>query len=136
MQDAIDTQEWHNWFALQVKPRHEQSSAKALRQKGYDEFVPLYRCRRRWSDRVKEIDLPLFPGYIFCRLDNQNIRLPVVTTPGVHRILGQVRRQEMTTLLQVIRSGQHLEPWPYLTAGSRVQIIDGPLAGVHGCCSR
>src|ERR1700726_677092 len=69
------------WFALQVRSRHEKNIATLMHGKGYEPFLPLYKGRRRWSDRFKEMELPLFPGYLFCRFDVQN-RLPVLTTPG------------------------------------------------------
>jgi len=49
------------WFALRVRPNYEKPVAAALRGKGFQEFLPLVRSRRRWSDRVKVMDLPLFP---------------------------------------------------------------------------
>jgi transcription antitermination factor NusG len=125
------------WFALRVKPRHERSSAAALRLKGYEEFVPLYRSRRRWSDRVKELELPLFAGYVFCRFDSR-FRLPILTTPGVWSILGGGREPvpvpdwEIETLKSVVGSGLPVEPWPYLEVGCRVSIEEGPLRGVEG----
>src|SRR5262245_12196664 len=81
------SQETHRWYALCIRAQHERNAAAALRSKGYEEFLPLYRSRRRWSDRFKELDLPLFPGYLFCRFD-VNQRLPVLVTPDVRFILG------------------------------------------------
>src|SRR5712692_6534478 len=75
------------WFAIRVKSRHENVTAMALHRKGYEEFSPTYHTRNRWSDRDKELDLPLFPGYIFCRF-NPLHRLPILTTPGIVSILG------------------------------------------------
>src|SRR6202040_2303430 len=57
------------WFALRVRPNYEKPVAAALRGKGFQEFLPLVQSRRQWSDRVKVMDLPLFPGYLFCRLN-------------------------------------------------------------------
>lgn len=57
------------WFVIQVRPRYEKIVASVLRAKGYEEFLPLHTARRRWSDRTKELEVPLFPGYLFCRLD-------------------------------------------------------------------
>ena len=56
--------------------------AAHLRTRGYDPFLPYYSVKRQWSDRTKSIDLPLFPGYLFCQID-LNSRFPVLTTPGV-----------------------------------------------------
>lgn len=126
-----------SWFALSVKPRHEKSTATALRIKGFEEFVPSYRSQRRWSDRLKEVELPLFAGYAFCRFDAQT-RLPILTTPGVLRIIGSGREpepipdSEIEALRSVARSGLTAEPWPFLEAGTPVLIEDGPLRGVEG----
>src|SRR5579862_4869082 len=75
------------WFALRVRTKHELSIASSLRRRGYDPLVPLYQCRRVWSDRIKVVDAPLFPGYLFCRL-NIDHRLPVLMTPGIVQIVG------------------------------------------------
>src|SRR5579862_5484514 len=75
------------WFALAVIPRKEKITAQTLRLKGYEDFLPLYTVKRRWSDRVKEVELPLFPGYVFCRFD-PGIRLPILKIPSVISVLG------------------------------------------------
>ena len=56
------------WYAVRVKPNFEHVSARMLHNKGFDEYLPVYHALRRWSDRVKEIMVPLFPQYIFCRI--------------------------------------------------------------------
>src|SRR5580658_10194171 len=75
------------WFAVRVKSRCEKVVATIARNKGFEEFLPLYQSRSRWSDRLKAIELPLFPGYIFCRLDPRQ-RLPLLTIPGVLHFVG------------------------------------------------
>lgn len=125
------------WFALQVRTRHELGVAGSLRGKGYEPFVPLYQCRKRWSDRVKVVDTPLFPGYIFCRL-NLQYRLPVLTTPGVIQIVGHNRQPvpvdeaEIHGIQAMVNLGLPTQPWPYLKVGDRVQIEHGPLRGLEG----
>lgn len=134
---ANQEEPWLQWFALSVKPRHEKSTATALRSKGYEEFVPLYRSQRRWSDRVKELELPLFTGYVFCQFDVR-FRLPILTTPGVMRIVGVGREpsavpdSEIDALMSVARSGLPVEPWPFLQPGCPIRIEDGPLRGIEG----
>ncbi len=111
--------------------------ALALHNRHLQEFLPLYKCIRRWSDRFKEVDLPLFPGYVFCRFDHQE-RLPVLTTPGVYSIVGigraavPVDDKEIAGLQTVMESGLPAEPWPFLRAGQTVHIDAGPLAGLEG----
>jgi transcription antitermination factor NusG len=125
------------WYALQVRPRYEKQIALALVNKGIDGFLPLYRHRSRWSDRMKEVQLPLFPGYLFCRLD-LNHRLPVLITPGVLHIVGigktphPVEEDEITALQSIIFSGLNAEPRSYLNIGEKVRIEVGPLAGTEG----
>src|SRR5258706_7676656 len=76
-----------SWFALQVKPRHEKTAAAALKSKGFEELLPLYTSVRRWSDRVKTLEEPLFPRYVFCRFGLRQ-KMAVVSTPGVMSIVG------------------------------------------------
>ena len=108
-----------------------------LRGRGYEEYLPLCRSQRRWSDRIKTIECPLFPGYLFCRLDC-NSRLPVLTTPGVVAIVSAGRvpvpvpDQEIEGVRKILASGLGAQPWPFLNVGSRVILERGPLAGIEG----
>ncbi len=125
------------WFALSTRSQREKMVASLLHSKGYEEFLPLYRSRRRWSDRMKAIEKPLFPGYVFCRFDVQK-RLPILMTPGVRLIAGigktplPVNDSEMAALQLIVQSGLQAEPWPFLQVGQRVRIERGSLQGVEG----
>jgi transcription antitermination factor NusG len=125
------------WFALQVRARYEQGVADHLDGKGYELFLPLYKCRKRWSDRIKEVEAPLFPGYIFCRL-NPLDRLPILKTPGVIQVVGinrtptAVDEHEIQAIQAMVASGIPNQPWPFLATGDRVRIESGPLSGLEG----
>jgi transcription antitermination factor NusG len=125
------------WYAIRVRSRFELATSNLLHDKGFEEFLPLYRSQRRWSDRVKELDTPLFPGYVFCRFDASS-PLQVLTTPGVVHIISAGRipvpvdEREISALQNVCRSGLPVQPWPYLEVGRRVSIERGPLAGAEG----
>lgn len=125
------------WFALQVRARYEQGVADHLDGKGYELFLPLYKCRKRWSDRVKEVEAPLFPGYLFCRLNPQD-RLPILKTPGVIQVVGSNRtptavdEHEIQAIQAMVASGIPNQPWPFLATGDRVRIESGPLSGLEG----
>lgn len=127
----------HSWYAIRVRSKFERAVSTALLGKGYDEYLPLYRSTRRWSDRAKDLELPLFPGYLFCRLDVQ-VRLPILTTPGVISIVGTGKTPvaipdgEIEAIQTLIRSGLLLQPWPQLVVGSRIVIEEGPLRGLEG----
>lgn len=128
-----------NWFALQVRPSAEQTVTTQLTYKGYDVFLPTYRTRRVWSDRIKVVDLPLFPSYVFCRFNPADRSTPVVATPGVLKIVGfgstpaAIDDQEISAIQQIATSRLSAGPWPFLGAGTRVRIQSGPLAGIDGC---
>lgn len=125
------------WFAVQVKTTHEKRVAGLLDQRGYERFLPTYRQRRRWSDRIKEVDQPLFPGYVFCRFAPQ-ARLGVLKTDGVYRVVGigpvpaPIDEDEILAIQHAVESGLAVRPHPFLVAGQRVRIDGGPLAGVQG----
>lgn len=125
------------WYALQVRPRYERLAASTLLLKGYEGFLPLYSKKNRWSDRIKEIQLPLFPGYLFCRFDI-NRRLPILVTPGIVRVVGigkeiyPVEESEILALQQTVLSGLQTEPWSFLNIGQKVRIEMGALAGIEG----
>jgi transcription antitermination factor NusG len=125
------------WFALQVRARYEQGVADHLDGKGYELFLPIYKCRKRWSDRVKEVEAPLFPGYLFCRLNPQD-RLPILKTPGVIQVVGSNRtptavdEHEIQAIQAMVASGIPNQPWPFLATGDRVRIESGPLSGLEG----
>src|ERR1019366_9688620 len=126
-----------SWYALRIQSRLGRLASTTLRGKGYEEFFPHYWSRRRWSDRVKKIELPLFPGYLFCQFD-ANDRLPILTTPGVIGILGAgktpvpVDIEEIEAIRAILRSGLAAQPWPLLRVGAKVYIERGPLAGLEG----
>ncbi|MDX1979568.1 MAG: UpxY family transcription antiterminator [Bryobacteraceae bacterium] len=125
------------WFALKVRSRHEKAVAAALRAKGYESFLPLYRTRHRWADRLKTVSLPLFPGYVFTHFDDR-AALPVLSTPGVVEIVGfrsrpmPVEDHEIAGLRRLTETSLCYEPHPYVRIGERVRLLDGPLRGTAG----
>ena len=125
------------WYALQLRTRFEKVVALHLRGKGYEEYLPTYRSRRNWSDRVKEIEQPLFPGYIFCKFDVTN-RFPLLVIPGVRSLVSfggvpmPVPEQEIAAVQCVVNSGMQYAPWSGIGVGQAVQVKYGPLRGLEG----
>jgi transcription antitermination factor NusG len=125
------------WFALRVKSNFEKTTSQILLQKGYEAFLPTYHTRNRWSDRIKTVERPLFPGYLFCRF-YQGDRLPVLVTPGVVGVVGlgktpvPIPEAEIQAVEAIIRSGLPAMPWPFLRVGQRLLMERGPLRGVEG----
>lgn len=126
-----------SWFALQVRSRKENYVASQIAGQGYECLLPTYKCIRNWSDRRKEVEQPLFPGYLFCRFDFQQ-RRPIIFTPGVLQIVGTGRTpvpvsdEEIRALQLAVSSGIPKQPWPYLEVGQRVRVNYGTLAGLEG----
>jgi transcription antitermination factor NusG len=131
------TVDCNDWFAVQVRARWEQSTAKILSGKGYEILLPTFEVERRWGGRKRTLQLPLFPSYVFCRFDVLK-RLPILITPGVVGIVSRgripipVERTEIAALQKLVSSGAQAEPWPYLAVGDRVRIEDTTLRGLEG----
>lgn len=125
------------WFAVRVRSNHERIAAVHLEERGYQEFAPSILVERRWSDRKKEVEQFLFPGYVFCRFDPQQ-RLPILTAPGVVGVVGfgkiptPIPEHEIERIRRMVQSGLLVTPWPFLELGQTVVIERGPLAGVEG----
>jgi len=125
------------WYAVQTRPRHEKRIAQELRGRLLEEFLPLHRCRHRWKNGVvADLDLPLFPCYLFVRSSVRD-KIRVLQLPGVVGLavcsshptaIPDSDIQALRTLLTVSSA----EPHPFLTAGDRVRIVAGPLAGMEG----
>lgn len=129
------------WFAVRVRSNQEHNVALHLRGRGLEEFTPSYKLESRWSDRIKLIDKPLFPGYVFCRF-NPDDRLPVLSAPGVVGLVGvgkvplPVAADEIGRVRAMVQSGLPVAPWPHLRAGDTVLIEQGPLSGIEGILVR
>ena len=125
------------WYALRVRSNCEKIVSCMLKGKGYAEFLPLYRKRSKWSDRTKQIERPLFPGYVFGCFDVRN-RLPILTIPGVIHVVGfgngpePIDEGELKSVERFVESGLAIEPWPFLKSGEPVYVERGPLAGLEG----
>lgn len=129
------------WYAAYTHARHEKKVAQQLEERRIDHFLPVYRSIRRWKDRRKELDLVLFPGYVFVRLSSGE-RLRVLQLPGVVRFVsfnGQpaaLPGTEIEALRNGLAQGIRAEHHPYLTVGRRVKVTHGPMAGAAGILLR
>ncbi len=132
------------WYALLVKSRHEFVVAYRLESAGVDHFLPVVERLRRWKDRKKLVTFPLFAGYLFVRLPQDNCAfLQVLKTPGVARILGTkagrfdpVPESQIASLQRIVAQKGSFDPYPYLKEGQGVLIKRGLLAGVEGILVR
>lgn len=129
------------WYAVCTRHQHEKSAAQILEYKQFEVFLPLYRARRRWQDRVKELSIPLFPGYLFVREEPERM-LAILTTPGVSSIVSYAGRpaavpvSEIEDVRRIVQSALRVEPHPFLKCGDWVRVKYGPIAGVEGILLR
>jgi len=139
MYRTTGSDESNEWFAFRVRPRHEKQVSIALREKGFAEFLPLYKSKRQWADRTKIVEMPLFPGYIFCST-NRSMIVPVLMTSGVIDVVRAgtnplpADKAEIEALQKTVSVDVPLEAWPYTEAGESgsFSILRGPLAGLTG----
>jgi transcription antitermination factor NusG len=129
------------WYAACVCSRHEKQVISQLQERNVDCFLPVYRSIRRWKDRRKELDLVLFPGYVFVHIDLKNC-LQVLQLSSVARFVSfnghpaPLPDTEIEALSHGLASGIRAEPHPYLKVGHRVRVKFGPMAGVQGILIR
>jgi transcription antitermination factor NusG len=126
-----------HWFAAYTCANHEKRVAAELGVRSVEHFLPLYGSVRRWKDRRVQLELPLFPGYVFVRLPLCE-RLRVIQIPSVVRLVGfgglpvPLPDKEMELMRSGLSRNVRVEPHPFLTVGRRVYITAGPLQGIPG----
>jgi transcription antitermination factor NusG len=129
------------WFAVHTWSRHEKSVFERLREKQIETFLPQYSSPKRWKNGQVSGPVPLFPGYLFVRI-NAEKPLPVLQTSGVARFVGFGKKpaaipdSEIIQLQAAVGNGTQISPHPFLTVGNRVRIKRGPLAGLTGIMTR
>ncbi len=130
-----------SWHALYTRHQHERLVAHALTGKGFDIFLPQYRTVHRWKDRWKELELPLFPNYVFV-LGGLDRMLNILTTPGVHSMVSwggrpaDIPQHEIEAVRRLIESPLRVQKHPFIKCGDRVRIKSGPLEGIEGILVR
>ena len=127
------------WFAVQTKPRHEKKSAAELEEKAVEVFLPMYSAIHHWSDRKREVQLPLFPNYLFVRItESRSERALVLRTNGVLSFVGTrgvgscIPDEEIEAVQKVLASKAPFTHYPFLNVGQKVRIRGGSLDGVSG----
>ena len=133
---GVHNRKWR-WFAIRVRNGTEKTVNLHLENAGYESFLPVAKCAHSWSGVMEELEVPVFPGYLFCRM-NPHYRLPILQAPGVIQIFGvgeepiPADEQEIAAIQRVAKSGLATMPWPYLRAGHVARLVGGPLKGLAG----
>src|SRR5215469_3800695 len=130
-----------NWYALYTCPRHEKKVAEQIKRRSFPCFLPVYSSVRRWKDRRKELELALFPGYVFVHMALEK-KLRVLEIPGAVRLVsfnGQpvaLPAGEIEMLKDRLSGARGVEPHPYLRTGHRVRVRSGAMEGLEGIVVR
>jgi transcription antitermination factor NusG len=142
MSSVLPVQQFlHPWYGIRTRSNQERIAAAVLRDKGYEPFLPVHKVRRRWSDRVVTTELPLFPGYLFCRFDHSQ-RGPIITSLCVVSIVGcgdqpaPVPDEQINAVRTIVDSDIAAESTPFLREGQRIRVTHGPLKSVEGTLVR
>jgi transcription termination/antitermination protein NusG len=127
------------WYALYTRSRFEKKMLRELTDRSVEVFLPMREVISRWKDRKKRIWIPLFPGYIFVNhIDTPENRFRILNIPGAVRFIGREGRAEPIPEEQIqyvrrfLESSIAIDPYPYMQVGTRVEVIAGPLKGIHG----
>jgi transcription antitermination factor NusG len=126
-----------SWFALLVRTHRERSVQTVLQLKGFEVFLPVVWTVRYYSGKKRNVEVPYFPSYVFCRFDPQAC-LPIVTTPDVYAVVGNGRHPEPVSASEIAQLrllsniGVDVERCPFVAVGDRVQVHRGPLVGLEG----
>jgi transcription antitermination factor NusG len=131
------------WYAVSTRSRQEKVAAGVLEAAGVDHFLPLHTEKRKWSDRMQTVSLPLFPGYLFVHIDIAGpSKLVVQKTPGIVRLVGDqtgplaIPEAEIENIQSLVAGELEVTPYPFLSEGDRVRVIRGPLLGMEGTLVR
>ena len=124
------------WRVLHVVANHEKRVSKHLAVRSLEHYLPLYSVRSKWTDRLVELQRPLFAGYVFVRFPHE-ARISVVSTPGVLHLLGDgagetVSAAEIERIREGLATGCILRPHPRVSLGEVVRVCRGVFAGVEG----
>ena len=129
------------WIVVRSKPRSEKVAHNELVKKNIEAYLPLLKERRKWSDRKKWVEFPLFSSYLFARIDIKD-SIFVLQTQGVNTIVkfGKQIAIVQNSVIEAIRlameGGYQLEPVEYFVEGNRVEVVAGPMKGVKGIVAK
>ncbi len=128
----------YQWYVVYTKPRWEKKVAKLLSRKGIENYCPLQKEKRQWSDRKKMIEVPLFTSYVFVHIPKRHIT-EVRKTTGILNLLywlGQpavVRDEEIETIKRFLNEGERVElEKARVNVDDEVRILRGPLLSEEG----
>lgn len=133
------TEQNEHWYALQTRVHRERVVEQRLQERGVVTFLPTVTEIRRWSDRKKKVEFPLFANYLFIRLSPRKIdHLRVLCVEGVFQFVGTrgqptpIPQEQIEAVRALINGEVKWSAHPFLKIGQRVRVRTGALTGVEG----
>ena len=129
------------WIVVRSKPRSEKVAYNELVKKNIESYLPLLKERRKWSDRKKWVEFPLFSSYLFARIDIKD-SIFVLQTQGVNTIvkfgkqIAIVQNSVIKAIRLAMEGGYQLEPVEYFVEGNRVEVVAGLMKGIKGIVAK
>ncbi len=126
-----------SWYALSTKARHEKKVYERLLLKKVESYLPLQTINKKWSDRYKIVEEPLFSCYIFVKMALKN-RVQILQTDGVVRLVNfngipaTIPESQLNAIRLLLKQKKEIQRISYLTPGQKVEVTQGPLKGVNG----
>ncbi len=130
-----------HWIAVYTKSRHEKVVYDQLTTKNIESYLPTIRRKRKWSDRYKWVDVPLFRSYVFAKIPLKN-SLFVLQTQGVHHIvkfknkIATIPEEQIIGIRRMIEGDYDPVPTDYFVLGDAVEVVGGPMNGMAGEVTR
>lgn len=124
------------WYAIYTRPRWEKKVSNLLAQKGIESYCPLNKVRRKWSDRIKTVEEPLFKSYVFVRIEDED-RTEVRMTNGVVNFVywngkpAVIKDKEIQTIKRFLDEFENVEAVK-INPEERVRVIAGPMMDQEG----
>jgi len=129
----------HSWHAVYTRPRAEKKVLRRLEQRSIQAYLPLCKEERKWSDRVKTVEVPLFRGYVFVKVGEAGA-MNTLRTPGVAQIVtfrgkrAVIPEAQIEGVRQILKSVGSAKVVSHLVEGEKVKVTCGPLEGLEGTC--
>ena len=132
--------EFQNWKVMRLKPRTEKAMAEVLASCGVEHYLPLRQAARKYASKTKNVELPLFPGYVFATYDEaqrkeflprQQYILKIINPFSPLRLLRQ-----LALVRRMLREKPDFNPKGELKAGQWVRVKQGPMRDMRGWVAR
>ncbi len=126
------------WLAVYTRPRWEKKVNMLLTEKGLESYCPLNKVRRKWSDRMKVVEEPLFKSYVFVKVDNEDRSAVRMTNGAINFVYWNgkpavIKEKEINAIKRFLNEYENVEANPVdLKVNQRVRITNGTLMDKEG----